>query len=92
MRSVLEVRQEQRDGRLRRFCQDIHAGLPMSEFLALEQARGIDETYLVTFQPGDFQRQTVNRTLGFRSHLFDPDFECVIVHDCAVITSAGLVP
>jgi len=64
----------------------------MSKFLALEQARGIDESYLMTFNPGDFQRQRENRTLGFRSHLFDPDFECIIVHNGVAITSAELVP
>ena len=89
---VLDVRQERRDARLRRFCQGVHGGMSMSEFLALEQVRGIDESYLVAFNPGDFQRQRENRTLGFRSHLFDPDFECVIVHDGVAITSAELVP
>jgi hypothetical protein len=86
---AFEVRQGRRDERLRHFCQDVYSGLAMPEFLALEQARGIDETYLV---PGDFQRQSVHRKLSFRSHLYDPDFECVIVNDGLVILSAELVP
>jgi hypothetical protein len=89
---VFEVRQERRDARLRTFCKEVHAGMPMSEFLGLEDVYGIDETYLVKFNPDNFQRQIENRNLGFRSHLFDPDFACVISHNGVVITSAELVP
>jgi hypothetical protein len=44
---------------------------------------------LLAFHPDDFKRQSAIHTLGFRSHLFDPDSECVIVHDAAAVTSAG---
>ena len=89
---VFEVRQEGRDAHLREFCNDVRAGMPMSEFLRLKQVHGIDDTYLGIPNSEDLQRHKEIRTLGFRSHLYDPDFACVIVHNEAIVTSAELVP
>jgi len=79
-----------REMRLERFCEEVHAGMLLSEFLALETTRGIDASYLVAANRGDFSRQIDVRQLAFRSNPSDADWgECAIVHNGTVITSAG---
>jgi predicted negative regulator of RcsB-dependent stress response len=86
--SALIAWQMWRDHRVRSFCQAVHAGLPIADLLGLEKRYGIDGSYLM----GDFNQQPHYRELVFRSHLFDPDFECSIRHNGEVIISAEIDP
>jgi hypothetical protein len=82
-----------RDHRVRTFCNDIHAGMTLSRLFELEESHGIDGTYLFPFRRDSHTSQQETRELAFVGAApGDPNFECVVEHDGAVVTVAKLVP
>jgi hypothetical protein len=77
---------------LRSFCREVRVGLPVADLGTLEQRHWIDASYLV-LPPGDgLEHQAQMPELTFRSHMYDPDFECVITQNGVTVTAATLVP
>ncbi len=82
-----------RDHKVRTFCNDIRLGMNLSELFDLEKRHGIDGSYLFPFRNDNPIRQQDTRELAFVGAApGDPNFECVVQHDGAVVIIAKLVP
>jgi hypothetical protein len=84
--------QLRRDHVVRAFCRNVHVGTPVADLIRLERQHSIDSSYLVLFTDVDFEHQAKMPELIFRSHMFDPEFECVITQNGVIVTEAALVP
>lgn len=63
------------------FCKAAQPGITFGELLGLEKLHSIDESYLVQANLVGYIDQASSHDLEFRSHIYDPDFACAIVHD-----------
>src|SRR5690348_2368249 len=72
---------------LLKFCREAQVGMPLADLLRLERRHWIDNSYLVEARIPGFVDQAHSRDLSFRSHMFDPDFECAVSHDGTVVTA-----
>ena len=66
--------------------------MSIADLIALERRLWIDSSYLVIFTGIDFEHQAQMPQLTFRSHMFDPDFECAVTQNGVIVTEAALVP
>jgi hypothetical protein len=73
------------------FCNEARVGMSLPDLLGLERHRWIDNSYLVQALSPDFVDQVHSLDLDFRSHMFDPDFQCSVTHDGTVVTSVRLL-
>jgi hypothetical protein len=78
-----------RDHKLMTFCEAVKIGAPIADLLRLERRYGIDGSYMVA--PEEFDRQTSNRDLDFRTFPLDPGSVCWIRHNGEFVTSAEIV-
>ncbi|MBS0380667.1 MAG: hypothetical protein JSS29_19465 [Proteobacteria bacterium] len=76
---------------LHAFCHQTRVGMPLSELFGLERQHGIDDSYLAQAKYRGYVDQVHSNELDFRSHMFDPDFQCSIEHDGRVVTSVRLL-
>jgi hypothetical protein len=73
------------------FCKEAKPGMRFSELLRLEHRRWINDSYLVQAQFEGYIDQAHSFDLEFRSHIYDPDFACVISHDGYTVTNVQLL-
>jgi hypothetical protein len=73
------------------FCNEAKVGMSVQDLLRLERQHWIDDSYLVEARFPDFVDQAHSLNLGFRSHMYDPDFECAIGHNGTVVTAVQLL-
>lgn len=73
------------------FCKEARVGMTVSDLLRLERKHWIDDSYLVDARFAGFIDQAHTPSLGFRSHIYDPEFECAIDHNGTVVTAVRLL-
>ena len=72
------------------FCHEVKVGMSFEELLLRQKYHRIDDSYLMEAMLPEYKDEAHSFQLEFRSHMLDPDFECVFSHDGHRVTATAI--